>query len=59
MVSTAVLLEATTRQLGRPIVMSEALAVGLPPARRSALTPLGEVTLRRSAPPVTVFGVTG
>ena len=35
--------------------MSEALAVALPPARRAALTPLGEVELRRSAPPGAVF----
>lgn len=39
--------------------MSEAVAVALPPARRAALTPLGEVTLRRSALPMAVFGVAG
>ncbi|HEX3482283.1 MAG TPA: adenylate/guanylate cyclase domain-containing protein [Kofleriaceae bacterium] len=58
-VNTAALLEARTRSLGMPILMSEALAVALPPARRAALTPLGEVELRRSAPPIAVFGVVG
>lgn len=38
-------------------MISEALAVALPPARRAALTLLGEVELRRSAPPMVVFGV--
>jgi adenylate cyclase len=56
-VNTAALLEARTRALAVPILMSEALAVALPPARRAALTPLGEVELRRSAPPMAVFGV--
>lgn len=56
-VNTAALLEARTRSLGMPILMSEALTVALPPARRAALTPLGEVELRRSAPPIAVFGV--
>jgi class 3 adenylate cyclase len=55
-VNTASLLEGKTRELGMPILMSEALAVALPPARRAALTPLGEVKLRRSAPPMAVFG---
>jgi len=58
-VHTASLLEGKTRQLEMPILMSEALAVALPPARRAALTSLGEVELRRSAPPITVFGVAG
>lgn len=56
-VNTAALLEGKTRALGIPILMSEALAIALPPARRAALTPLGEVELRRSAPPMVVFGV--
>lgn len=56
-VNTAVLLERKTQELGMPIVVSEALAVALPPAQRAALTPLGEVALRRSAPPPVVFGV--
>ena len=56
-VNTAALLEARTRALAVPILMTEALAVALPPARRAALTPLGEVELRRSAPPMAVFGV--
>lgn len=58
-VNTALLLEARTRELGMPILMSEAVAVALPPARRAALTALGEVALRRSAPAMAVFGVTG
>ena len=57
-VNTTVLLEEQTRKLGVPIVISEALAVALPPARRAALTLLGEVKLRRSVPPMVVFGVT-
>jgi serine/threonine protein kinase len=56
-VNTAVRLEAKTRELGMPIVMSEAVAVALPPARRAALASLGDVTLRRSAPAMAVFGV--
>jgi serine/threonine protein kinase len=56
-VNTAALLEARTRALAVPILMTEALAVALPPARRAALTPLGEVELRRSAPPMAVFGI--
>jgi serine/threonine protein kinase len=59
MSSSALLLEARTRRLGMPILVSEAVAVALPPARRAALTPLGEVALRRSAPPMAVFGVAG
>jgi hypothetical protein len=57
--ASALLLEARTRKLGMPIAMSEAVAVALPPARRAALTQLGEVALRRSAPPMAVFGVAG
>jgi serine/threonine protein kinase len=56
-VNTAALLESRTRALAVPILMSEAMAVALPPARRAALTPLGEVELRRSGPPTAVFGV--
>ena len=58
-VYTALLLESKTRQLGTPILLSEALAVALPPARRPALAAMGEVELRRSVPPRAVFGVAG
>jgi serine/threonine protein kinase/class 3 adenylate cyclase len=58
-VNSATVLERETRKLGVPILISEALAVALPPERRAALTPLGEIELRRSAPPVAVFGVAG
>jgi serine/threonine protein kinase len=58
-VNTATLLEAVTKTLGSPIVMSEGLAAALPPERRAALTSLGEVKLKGKPKPMMVFGSSG
>ena len=55
-VNTASRLESATKELGSPIVVSEALAAQLPTEQRGALRALGGVKLKGKEVEVQVFG---
>ncbi len=57
-VNTASRLESATKEMGSPVLVSEALAQALPAARREALAALGGVKLKGKELPVIVFGAT-
>jgi class 3 adenylate cyclase len=58
-VNAATQLEAMTVELRTPIVASASLADALPPARRHALTSLGEVKVRGRKHPMHLYAVSG
>ncbi|HEX7836994.1 MAG TPA: protein kinase [Kofleriaceae bacterium] len=58
-VNTASLLEAVTKELQTPIVVSDAVAAALSPERRLGLTSFVSVKLKGRKQPVTVYGATG